>query len=249
MLSVVMPAQNEEDLIEGTVSIIYKTLSDEHIPHEIIVVNDHSKDSTQTILDNIKTHIPTLRVVKNDHKPGFGRAVITGLNEFKGDYVAIMMADLSDDPKDLVRFWRVAERTHCDCVFGSRFIRGGATHDYPKIKLILNRFINNLVKVLFRISYNDCTNAFKMYKKETIQGLRPFLAPHFNLTLELSLKSIVRGYSYEVIPNSWHNRKGGTSKLKLKEMGSRYVFILLYCLIEYYFSRGDFHKSQHEKAK
>ena len=108
--------------------------------------------------------------------------------------------------------------------------------------MILNRFANTLVRVLFGIRYNDCTNAFKLYKRDTLNGLRPFLSPHFNLTLELLLKAIVRGYSYTVLPNSWHNRKSGVSKLKIKEMGSRYLFILLYCLIERYFSRGDFKK-------
>jgi dolichol-phosphate mannosyltransferase len=81
-----------------------------------------------------------------------------------------------------------------------------------------------------------------MYRKETIQGIQPLLSPHFNLTLEMPLKAIVRGYTYAVLPNSWTNRKFGVSKLKIREMGSRYFFILLYCLIEKFFARGDFKK-------
>jgi dolichol-phosphate mannosyltransferase len=99
-----------------------------------------------------------------------------------------------------------------------------------------------MVRLLFGIRYNDCTNAFKMYRKETIQGIQPLLSPHFNLTLEMPLKAIVRGYTYAVLPNSWTNRKFGVSKLKIREMGSRYFFILLYCLIEKFFARGDFKK-------
>jgi dolichol-phosphate mannosyltransferase len=83
-----------------------------------------------------------------------------------------------------------------------------------------------------------------MYRRETIDGIRPLLSPHFNLTLELPLKSIIRGYSYAVVPNSWSNRKFGESKLKLQEMGSRYFFIFLYCMIEKLFSMGDFNKSK-----
>ena len=98
------------------------------------------------------------------------------------------------------------------------------------------------MKLVFGIRYNDCTNAFKLYQRHTIEGLKPFLAPHFNLTLELPLKAIVRGYHYKVLPNSWINRKHGTSNLKIREMGSRYFFILLYCLIEKFFSKGDFKK-------
>jgi dolichol-phosphate mannosyltransferase len=129
-----------------------------------------------------------------------------------------------------------------DCVFGSRFSPGGKVYHYPRHKLFLNRFVNNAVRITFGIPYNDFTNAFKLYKKESIQGLKPFMSPHFNLTLELSLKAVIRGYSFTVLPNSWTNRKFGKSNLKIKEMGSRYFFIFLYCLIEKFFSRGDYHK-------
>jgi dolichol-phosphate mannosyltransferase len=152
------------------------------------------------------------------------------------------MADLSDDPEDLVRFYNKMIEGNYDCVFGSRFSKGGKVYDYPKLKLIINRIANHIVKIIFRLNFNDCTNAFKLYKKSTIEGIKPFLSPHFNLTLELPLKAIVRGYSYTVVPNSWRNRKHGESKLKIREMGSRYFFILLYCLIEKFFSRGDFKK-------
>ena len=106
------------------------------------------------------------------------------------------MADLSDSPEDLVNYYRTMVEMDVDCVFGSRFIKGGKVYDYPKIKLIINRIANKIIQLTFGLKYNDATNAFKLYKKETIEGIKPFLAPHFNLTIELSLKSIVRGYSY-----------------------------------------------------
>jgi dolichol-phosphate mannosyltransferase len=64
------------------------------------------------------------------------------------------------------------------------------------------------------------------------------------LTVELPLKAIVRGYSYAVLPNSWTNRKFGVSKLRIREMGSRYLFIVLYCLIERWLSRKDYHRTK-----
>jgi dolichol-phosphate mannosyltransferase len=131
-----------------------------------------------------------------------------------------------------------------DCVFGNRWIKGGAVYDYPRHKYILNRIFNSMVRIPFGIRYNDLTNAFKLYHRHTIEGIKPFLSPHFNLTLELPLKAVVRGYTYAVVPNSWTNRKYGVSKLKLQEMGSRYFFIFLYCLIEKFFSQGDFKKKQ-----
>lgn len=245
-LSIVIPAHNEEGSIRSSVQQIHTALAREDIPHEILVVNDHSKDGTEDILKALTEEIPEFRYVTNTGAGGYGYAVRHGLDHFSGDCVAIMMGDMSDSPEDLIRFYRKMVEEGYDCVFGSRFIKGGKTYDYPFIKLIINRIANSIVQICFGIRYNDTTNAFKLFKRETILGLKPLLAPHFNLTLELPLKAIVRGYSYTVLPNSWINRKEGVSKLKMREMGSRYFFILLYCLIEKFFSRGDFKKNNED---
>ncbi len=244
-LSVVIPAHNEAESIPETLEALFQTLKNEAILHEILVVNDNSSDDTELVLQTLQHSIPTLRYVNNTPPNGFGFAVRRGLADFTGDCVAVFMADLSDDPEDLVQFFRTMVEGDYDCVFGSRWGKnGGQVYDYPSIKKWINRFANTLVRITFGFKYNDCTNAFKLYKRETIEGIQPFLSPHFNLTLELPLKSIVRGYSYTVLPNSWTNRKFGISKLKIREMGSRYFFILLYCLIEKHFSMGDFRKKQ-----
>lgn len=247
-LSVVIPAYNEEQNITPTVESLYSKLKGENIPHEIRVVNDNSKDNTQQVLDTLKSSVPTLVSIFNSPPSnGFGFAVRKGLETFEGDCVAVFMADMSDSPDDLVKFYRVLVEENLDCVFGTRFSKGGKTYDYPKAKLILNRFVNFCVRMTFDRKYNDFTNAFKLYKRDTMDGLKPFLSPHFNLTLELPLKAIVRGYSYSIVPNSWTNRQFGTSNLKIQEMGSRYFFIFLYCLIERFFSKQDFHKSSDKK--
>jgi len=243
-LSVVIPAYNEEGSIYETVTSIFYTLTKYGITHEILVTNDNSIDHTGEVLKELEKTVPTLVHFTNTGPNGFGYAVRFGLDRFTGDCVAVMMADLSDDPEDLVKFYNKMIEGDYDCVFGSRFSKGGKVIDYPKAKLFINRLANFIVRVSARIKYNDTTNAFKLYKKETINGIKPLLAPHFNLTLEMPLKAIVRGYSYAVVPNSWTNRKSGESKLKIKEMGSRYFFILLYCLIEKFFSRGDYNKTQ-----
>lgn len=241
-LSIVIPAHNEEGSISETVTAIYQTLEKYSIDNEILVVNDNSSDSTELVLEQLATRIPTLVYYNNEGPNGFGYAIRYGLERFNGDCVAIMMADLSDNPLDLVRFYHRMIEDETDCVFGSRFIKGGKIIDYPIHKLIINRIANTIIRLFIGTKYNDATNAFKLYKRETIQGIKPFLAPHFNLTIELSLKCIVRGYSYTVVPNSWKNRKTGISKLRIREMGSRYFFILMYCFIEKFFSRGDFKK-------
>jgi len=165
-----------------------------------------------------------------------------------GDAVVIMMADESDDCRDVVRYWEKLNEGY-DCVFGSRFMKGGGTIDYPPIKLFLNRTANAFVRFMFRHGLNDTTNAFKAYRKEVIDGIRPILSPHFNITVELPLKAIVRGYSFAVVPITWRNRRHGVAKLKIKEMGSRYLFICLYVWLEKYFSRGDFHKDRAQAAQ
>lgn len=239
-LSVVMPAHNEVDCIESTVVALVDELSSNGIDHEIVVVNDNSTDGTEELLVALGARYPGVRYVNNRPPHGFGFAVRRGLESFAGDAVAIVMADASDRPRDLVSFYRAMEESGADCVFGSRFLKGARVVDYPAIKLAVNRVANLFIQALFGIRYNDVTNAFKLYRRHVIEGIQPILSYHFNLTVELPLKSIVRGYSYVVIPNDWINRTTGVSKLKIKEMGSRYLFIVLYCLIERWLSRGDY---------
>lgn len=241
-LSVVIPAYNEEESLGETLESLEKALDAANIPREIVVVNDNSKDGTLAVLEDYASRYPSIRYVTNTGPNGFGYAIRKGLDNFSGDCVAVMMADLSDDPQDLITYYNTMQEGNYDCVFGSRFIRGGKLVDYPPLKKVINRLANLIIRLVMNIRYNDTTNAFKLYKKETIAGIRPILSPHFNLTIELPLKSIIRGYTYTVVPNSWTNRKYGESKLKIREMGSRYFFILLYCFIEKYFSRGDFKK-------
>ncbi|MDK9720543.1 MAG: glycosyltransferase family 2 protein [Rhodospirillales bacterium] len=239
LYSVVIPAHNEEGNLEATVSAVVAALTQAGIQHEILVVNDNSTDGTAAELEALEKRFPTLRHVDNAPPNGFGYAVRKGLMEFRGEAVAIVMADLSDQPADIVTYWKILQEGW-DCSFGSRFIKGSKVVDYPPHKLVLNRFANLFIRTLFRHGLNDTTNAFKAYRREVISGMQPFLSPHFNLTVELPLKAIIRGYSYKVVPIAWHNRKVGVSKLKIREMGSRYLFIVLYCLIERLFSRGDF---------
>ncbi len=239
-LSIVIPAYNEEESISETIDQIEEAFSKVNIEHEIFIVNDNSKDNTLQVLESLAKKYPAVKYDTNLGPNGFGYAVRYGLERFSGDCVAVMMADLSDSPYDLIRYYTTMLEGNYDCVFGSRFIKGGKVIDYPWVKKIINRIANFIIRMVMRINYNDTTNAFKLYKKEVIEGVKPILSPHFNLTIELPLKAIIRGYTYTVVPNSWTNRKYGVSKLKIKEMGSRYFFILVYCFVEKYFSRGDF---------
>jgi dolichol-phosphate mannosyltransferase len=239
LLSVVIPAHNEEGRIAQTIREIHDHLRAASIGHEILVVNDNSSDGTEAILIDLAREIPALRHINNSPPNGFGFAVRAGLASFKGDAVAIVMADASDRPEDLVAYYRKLQEGY-DCAFGSRFVRGARIVDYPWPKLVMNRLANLFIQTLFWMSYNDVTNAFKMYRRTVIAGVQPLLAYHFNLTVELPLKAIVRGYRFAVVPTWWLNRTEGVSKFKIKEMGSRYLFIVFYCYLEKYLSREDY---------
>jgi glycosyltransferase involved in cell wall biosynthesis len=313
ILSVIIPARDEEGCIASTIEHLHLELDLRGVPHEIIVVDDGSTDRTWQILQEeaqrlnvpasspvsgftsppysppftqvsnsglvaTATHLPKghltkprfrpsasdsalpsdtqvsdsslsphepreiLRAIRSPGPHGFGRAIVRGLDAMKGDAAVVMMADESDDSRDVVRYWEKLNEGY-DCVFGSRFMKGGGTIDYPPIKLYMNRLANAFVRLLFRHGLNDTTNAFKAYRKEVIDGIRPILSPHFNITVELPLKAIVRGYNFAVIPITWRNRRHGVAKLKIREMGSRYLFIVLYIWLEKYFSRGDYRRA------
>jgi dolichol-phosphate mannosyltransferase len=247
-LSVVMPAQNEEGSVGATVEGVVAALEREGVDYEVIVVNDDSTDSTEAVVAAIGERNPRVRVHRSHNERGFGNAIRAGLDVFEGDAVAIVMADASDNPEDLVRYHRLLEEGY-DCAFGSRFVPGAKVYDYPRLKYVVNRLANQFIRILFRHRYNDTTNAFKAYRREVVETIQPLLSKHFNLTVEMPLKAIVRGHSYAVVPTSWTNRTTGEAKLAMKEMGSRYLFITLYVWLEMTLSRGDYQVRKPDQQK
>lgn len=247
-LSIVIPAHQERSSIAGTVEALAATLERASVPHEILVVDDHSTDGTPAVLEELAGRVANVRWVVNQAPAGYGHAVRAGLDAYAGDAVCIVMADASDDPDDVVLYYRKLQEGY-ECVFGSRFVRGADVSNYPWLKLTLNRVANQFIRVLFGFRFNDWTNAFKCFRREVIDGVRPILSCHFNLTVELPLKAVVRGYSYAVVPIRWRGRTEGASKFRIKEMGSRYMFVVLYVLLEKWLSRGDYRRSHAERRR
>jgi dolichol-phosphate mannosyltransferase len=238
-LSVVIPARDEAKSIGATIAQIAAACDAAGIEREIVVVDDGSRDGTAAAVERAAGGDERTFCIRSHYPNGFGFAVRAGLDVFSGDAVAIMMADGSDSAADLVRYYALLQEGY-DCVFGSRFMSGSRVTDYPWLKLTINRVVNLGIKLLFGHGYNDTTNAFKAYRRDVIETIQPLLSNHFNLTVEMPLKAVVRGHSFAVTPISWTNRRAGESKLKLQEMGSRYLFIVLHAFLEKHLTRGDY---------
>jgi dolichol-phosphate mannosyltransferase len=247
-ISVIIPARNEARNIGSTVGALVERLVGAAIPFEIVVVDDGSADQTAEIVEEHGAADDRIRLVRNPGPHGFGRAVRRGIDavlaQEEESAVVICMADGSDEPADVVRYYRIL-RDEAECAFGSRFMRGARVEGYPRFKLAINRLANLFIQVLFGLPYNDVTNAFKGYRTSVLRGCQPLLSPHFNLTVELPLKAIVRGYSHKVIPISWRSRRFGVSALHLEEQGSRYLYVVLIVWLEKLLTKGDYRRDTH----
>ncbi len=231
LLSVVIPAQNEAENLGPTVEELTGALEEEGIPFEIVLVIDNSTDGTQQVAERLAATQPGVRLVPGMRLAGFGRAIRAGLAVFRGDVVVIVMADRSDDPRDVVRYYRKIEEGY-DCVFGSRFRRASQVSGYPPLKLVVNRIVNRGIQLLFWTGFNDLTNAFKAYRRHVILECGPYSSSHFNLTLEMSLNALVRRYHIAEIPIHWYGRTWGASNLSMFNMGRRYLSVLLKLFFE-----------------
>ena len=230
-LSIIIPFRNEENVIENTIKKINQKIKNKINNYEYILVNDFSSDDTEIVCKQIIKKYKNI-VLKNNNKMGLGGAINIGVRSSKKKNILIVMADLSDDPNDIVRYYKLITKLNLDAVFGSRFIKKSKVIDYPIRKLIFNRIFNLIVKFLFLSNYNDFTNAFKIYKRKTLIDMLPFVSENFNIFLELPLKIIIRKKNYKIININWKNRKKGKSKFKIKELSSKYIFTLLYCFFE-----------------
>tara|TARA_B100000073_G_scaffold252095_1_gene212215 strand:+ start:78 stop:803 length:726 start_codon:yes stop_codon:yes gene_type:complete len=229
LLSILIPARNEQENVHIISNEIENKIENKN--YEIVFINDFSEDNTLNELSNLSKSNNKIIYFNNSRK-GLGGAIDLGIQKSNGKFICIMMSDSSDTVEDLNFYYRVISSENLDAVFGSRFIKGGKVVNYPKIKLILNRFGNLLAKLLIWSDLNDFTNGFKIYKKDTLLSLYPLVSESFNIFFELPLKTITRGFKYKIVPISYYNRTVGEAKFKIDELGSKYIFTLLYCFLE-----------------
>jgi dolichol-phosphate mannosyltransferase len=232
MLSIVIPAHNEEAVLPRTLRSINNALKKDGLHHEIVVVDDQSTDDTWKVLNELQVSIKELRPVRNPGQNGFGRAIAYGLSQYSGDRVTIMMADLSDAPEDLIRFDKALQEHDVDCIFGSRAMKGAHVEGYPRRKWMMNRLANLFLCVVFQYRYNDTTNPFKLYKRRVMDRVLPLNSRGFELEIELPLKAMVRGATYMVVSNNWYGRTAGESKMRLTGLFAPYLKVVWACLLE-----------------
>ena len=230
-LSIIIPCRNEEDNLDITINEILKYLKNNLKEFEINIINDFSTDNTLSKIKKLSKLEKKVKVYDNKVK-GLGGAINLGLKNSSYKYTTIVMADLSDKPEDILKYYKEISDNKLDAVLGSRFIAGSKIKNYPKKKLFFNRIFNFLVKILFWHPYNDFTNAFKIYRTDVLKEIKPLVSENFNIFLELPLKIISRKYKYSIIPINWENRKLGKAKFQIKELGSKYLFTLFYCFFE-----------------
>ena len=224
-LCIIIPAKNEEATLIETIENLQENLNG-HIPLSILVINDYSDDGTLDLLEKLASRYSNIEYLSNEGQGGVGNAIRYGLSKWQGDVVSICMADGSDNPKNILESYHKITEEGYDCVFGSRFIKGGQVTNYPFVKLILNRIFNIGVRLISKNKYNDFTNIFKVYHRRAINSILPLDSTGFSIGLEMSLKAFNKNMKIAVIPISWTQRKAGVSKLKLSKNFKLYMSTL-----------------------
>jgi len=234
-LAIIIPTFQEEANIQNMVLNTSVFLDENHIDYEIIIVDDHSSDSTRNIISTLSKQNDRIKLFLNNKKKGFGNSIVMGLDKTKAELITIMMADNSDSLNDLKSYYDIMNsEMNLDCVFGDRW-RNKSIKNYPVLKKILNRAGNKFIAKLFNVKYYDFTNSFKIYKRSSLLKIYPILSNHFSITVELPLKMITRKFNYKIIDNSWENREHGVSKMRIFNSVVTYLIIITYCLIDKYF--------------
>lgn len=229
-LSIIIPARDEEQNITRCVSGLVAELKKVRgFSYEIIIVDNNSTDKTQQKINGLKKRHPL--VVKGVFEPeaGFGNAVRAGLNVMSGEYFCLVMADYSDDPRDLAGMMRLLKRHSYDVIHTNRFSKKGLVKDYPRMKLLFNRLGNNMVSLLYMTKLNDLTNAFRIMKSSLLKNYE-LRSDGFSLTIELSLLALVKAKSFYEYDVRWYNRKKGKAHMKLHKVLPQYMKVIMHFL-------------------
>lgn len=224
-ISVVIPCHNEEMNIEPLISQL-KNFYGEYI-HEIIPVDDNSRDNTAEVIRRLAAEDPTIKPVFRTPPNGVGRAIADGYRAATGRYVLSMDCDFQHLLPEIRDMFDAATQGY-DVVIGSRFSRHSVLLNYPFQKIVANRAFHTLAQLMLWRRFRDLTNNLKLMRREVVEKL-PLTQPHFSVNAETGLLPLLMGYSVKEVPISWINRTPdmGVSSFRLAKVGGGYWHVLL----------------------
>ncbi len=229
LLSIVIPAHNERENLEILLKKIDSSIKPLVVDHEILIVDDNSTDGTGGFADRIAAKNKRIRVIHRRGGPSFGKTIKAGFDAAKGDVIVPLMGDLSDEPADILKLLSELNKGF-DIAIGSRFLPESSVEGYPRLKMLANRCFNIFAATIFSLEIKDLTNAFKAYRREVLDSIH-IETKGFEINIEIPLKAHRLGFSMVEVPVHWRGRKRGVSKLKLGQMGPRYVGVVLNLLL------------------
>ena len=193
----------------------------------ILVVHPKSSDESKAVCQKLTSQYSFLRIHYQQKTPGVGWAIREGMKIAKGQYLALMAADLETEPEAIDRMMLKFEETDCDVVIGNRWLKGGGFKNYDKIKLVLNWFFQNIFKILYRTKIGDLTYGLKILKKEVADNIKWSGTLH-EFYIETTIRPLKQKYTIEQVPTIWICRQEGVSR---NNFFSNFRYVKLACKI------------------
>ena len=211
LISVVVPVYQEA---ENIVPFLRDLEAQVREPHETLLVYDFPEDNTLPAVRALQPPVPAVRLVHNTLGKGVLNALRAGFRASRGDVIVVMMADRSDEPKDVAAMARLV-RGGADVVAGSRYVRGGRQEGGPLVKRTLSRLAGISLHYLAGLPIRDATNNFRAYSRRVVEEVPIEGQASFALALELTLKAHWQGWRLAEVPTTWRDRTAGQSRFRL----------------------------------
>jgi len=224
-LSIVVPAHNEQDNIIETIDKIEAAVNAEH---ELIVIDDHSTDSTAELVRRKAGEYTNVRLVENKRDKGFANALKTGFENACAQAVVPVMGDLCDELSTVRRMLDKIDQGY-DVVSGSRYMKGGSRLGGSKLKAALSCWGGRTLHYLLGIPTHDIANAFKMYRKDVLNKI-VISSKGFEISMEVPLKAYFSGCKITEVPTVWHERTKGKSNFKIFKLLPDYLKLYVWAV-------------------
>ncbi|WP_276168401.1 glycosyltransferase family 2 protein [Zobellia alginiliquefaciens] len=192
LVSIVLPAFNEEAIIEKNVSLLYDYFSKlaDLYSWEVLIINDGSTDNTKAIADSLANSIDNLRAYHHIVNRNLGTALRTGFQHSKGDYVIVLDIDLSYSPDHIEKLLSEIETTQADVVIASPYMKGGKNTAVPGLRLLLSKTVNFMMRKASRLNIYTFTGMVRAYNGEFIRSLNT-KSSTFDINTEILLKAYI----------------------------------------------------------